>query len=131
MAVTINNTGRHAMLDALADLCDGATMTIRTGAGAGAGNTATGTVLSTITLPTPAFGAASGGTVARAGTWEDPSADASGDAAHYRIVCTGGAIFEGTVTATGGGGDLEVANVSFTSGNPFTITAFTLSLANG
>jgi hypothetical protein len=131
MAVTLNNTARHAALDALADLCDGATLTVRTGAAPGAGNIATGTVLATITLPTPAFAAASGGTVARTGTWEDASAENTGTAAHFRIVCTGGAIFEGTVTATSGGGDLEVANTSFTSGNPFAITAFTMSFTNG
>lgn len=130
MAITINATGRNAMLDALADLFDVATLTIRTGSAPGAGNTATGTVLATITLPTPAFGAAAG-TVAKAGTWQDASADATGTAAHFRIVATGGAIIEGTCTATGGGGDLELSTTSLISGTPFTITAFTMSLTNG
>lgn len=129
MAITINATGRNAMLNAIADLMDGATMTIRTGSAPGAGNTATGTVLATITLPTPAFGAASG-TVAKAGTWEDTSADATGTAAHFRIVASGGAIIEGTCTATGGGGDLELSTTSLISGTPFTVTAFTMSLTN-
>lgn len=130
MAITINGTGRNAMLNAIADLADGGTLAIRTGSAPGAGNTATGTVLATITLPTPAFGAAST-TVAKAGTWEDASADATGTAAHFRIVCTGGAILEGTCTATGGGGDLELSTVSLIAAVPFTVTAFTMSLANG
>lgn len=130
MAITINDDGRNAMLDALADLFDGATMTIRTGAAPSASAIASGTVLATITLPTPAFAAAAG-TVAKAGTWQDASADATGTAGHFRIVASGGAVIEGTCTATGDGGDLQLSTTSLISGTPFTVTAFTMSLANG
>lgn len=130
MAITINGTGRNAMLNAIADLADGGTLTVRTGIAPGAGAVATGTVLATITLPTPAFGAAAT-TVAKSGTWEDASADATGTAAHFRIVCVGGAIVEGTVTATGGGGDMQLSSTSLAAGNPFTVTAFSMSLSNG
>ena len=75
MTVTANTSAANAALDAVADLMDGATLTIRSGAAPGAGATATGTVLAEITCPTPAFAAASG-SVAKAGTWEDASADA-------------------------------------------------------
>jgi len=34
------------------------------------------------------------------------------------------------VTVTGGGGDMEVDNTSFASGQQFTVTAFTLTDAN-
>jgi hypothetical protein len=37
---------------------------------------------------------------------------------------------QGTVTATGGGGDLTVDNVSFASGQAFTVTGFTLTDGN-
>jgi hypothetical protein len=35
------------------------------------------------------------------------------------------------VTATGGGGDLTVDNTSFSAGQSFTITGFTLTDGNG
>ncbi len=129
MAVTMNNTARHAGLNAIADLMDGATLTIRTGSAPGAANTATGTVLATITLPTPAFGAASSGVVALAGTWQDASADATGTAGHWRMVATGGAILEGTVGTSGA--DLNVTSTSFVAPNPFSITSFEINFTNG
>ena len=76
--------------------------------------------------------AASGGTKAKAGTWEDASADAAGTAAHWRLYASDGttAHAQGTVTATGGGGDLTVDNVSFAAGQTFTVTSFTITEAN-
>ena len=37
---------------------------------------------------------------------------------------------QGTVTVTGGGGDMTVANTSFAVGQPFEITSFTLTDGN-
>jgi hypothetical protein len=37
---------------------------------------------------------------------------------------------QGSVTATGGGGDLIVDNVSFAAGQQFTITSFSLTAGN-
>lgn len=34
---------------------------------------------------------------------------------------------DGTVTSTGGGGDIEITNTTVTSGAPFTVTSFTIS----
>jgi len=127
MAHTQNNALRSVMADAYADVWDGGTLTIRTGAAPGSNETATGTVLATITLPTPAFGAASNGVVAKAGTWQDASADADGTAAHYRMV-SGSYVAEGTVTETGSGGDLEVDNAVFATGQSFTITSFSTTV---
>jgi hypothetical protein len=48
--------------------------------------TATGTVLSTVILPTSPFAAPAGGAVSKTGTWADPDgADAQGRAGHYPI----------------------------------------------
>ena len=76
--------------------------------------------------------AASGGSKAKNGTWEDASADAAGTAAHYRIYASDGttAHLQGTVTATGGGGEMTVDNVVFAAGQSFSITSFSLSAAN-
>jgi hypothetical protein len=38
---------------------------------------------------------------------------------------------QGTITATGGGGDMEVNNTSFAVGQAFTVTSFTLADNNG
>jgi hypothetical protein len=37
---------------------------------------------------------------------------------------------QGTVTATGGGGDMTVDNTSFATGQAFTVTVFTLNAGN-
>lgn len=105
MAFKQNTASRNVVADAFADLFDGATLTIRSGAAPGPNSAASGSVLATITLPTPAFGAASSGATALSGTWQDPSADGTGTAAHFRVVSSSTThVMEGTVTTTGGGG---------------------------
>lgn len=91
-----------------------------------------GTVLSTINTPSDYMAAASGGSKAKTGTWEDASADSTGTAGHFRLYASNGTTChaQGTVTATGGGGDMEVNNVSFVAGQPFTITLFTINAGN-
>jgi hypothetical protein len=90
-----------------------------------------GTVLATLTLPSDWMAAASSGSKAKAGTWEDTSADATGTAAHWRLKTSGAvAKMQGTVTATGGGGDMTVDNTSFAAGQPFTVTGFTITAGN-
>jgi hypothetical protein len=91
-----------------------------------------GTVLATLTLPSDWMSAASGGVKSLLGTWQDTSADATGTAAHFRIYDNAETTchLQGSVTATGGGGDITVDNVSFATGQQFTITAFSLTDAN-
>lgn len=76
--------------------------------------------------------AASGGTKALTGTWEDLLADATGTAGHFEITASDGTTrhMQGTVTASGGGGDLIVSNTSFALDQPFSITSFTLTAGN-
>lgn len=108
-------------------------MTIRTGAQPADCATAnSGTVLATITLPSDWMNAASGGTKTKLGTWQDASADNAGVAAHYRIHDSTGTTCheQGSVTATGGGGDLQVDNTTFAAGQSFTITAYTKTAGN-
>ena len=56
----------------------------------------------------------------------DTSADASGTIAHFRIYGTT-AHMQGTVTVTGGGGDITLDAVVVTGGQQITITSFTLT----
>lgn len=129
MTPTINNAGKHLMLDALDTPLNNATLTIRTGAAPGASNTATGTVLATITTPADAMAAASSGTKQKLGTWEDNAADATGAAGHWRVVAGSGVVIEGTCGGPGSGADMELSNVNLQAGNPFTILSWTLNMA--
>ena len=134
MALQLSVAVRNAMLDAIETaIGTAAVMKIRTGAPPATVATADGgTVLATLSLPSDWLAAASSGSKAKSGTWEDSSADAAGTAAHFRIYASDGttAHMQGTVTATGGGGDLTVDNVSFAAGQSFSVTSFTISAAN-
>lgn len=89
----------------------------------------TGTVLATMTLPSDWMAAASGGTKSLSGTWQDTSADATGTAGHFEIMDSTATTChcQGTVTATGGGGDMTLDSVSITSGQSVSVTSFTLT----
>ena len=133
MTIGLSTTVKNARLDAIeSTIGTAAVLKIRTGAAPGIGNADSGTVLATLTLPSDWMAAASGGTKAKSGTWEDTSADATGTAAHFRIYASDGTTqhIEGTVTATSGGGDMEVDNTSFASGQSFTVSTFTLTEGN-
>lgn len=134
MAVKLSATVRNAMLDAI-ETAIGATAVLKIRTGAPPADVATadsGTVLATLTLPSDWMAAASGGTKALSGTWEDTSADGDGTAGHFRIYASNGTTqhLQGTVTATGGGGDMTVDNVVFATAQAFTVTAFTLTAGN-
>lgn len=102
---------------------------IRTGGVAGAENADTGTVLATVVLPATPWAAASGGSKAKNGTWQDASADGTGTAGHFRMTgTTTTMIEEGTCTATGGGGDMELDNTSINAAQQVTVTGFTRTL---
>ena len=122
---------RNAQLDAIeSTIGTSAVLKIRTGAAPATCATAdSGTVLATLSLPSDWMAAASSGAKAMSGTWQDTSADASGTAAHFRIYASDGTTcgLQGTVTATGGGGDLVVDNAVFASGQSFSITSFTIT----
>lgn len=134
MAIQLSTTVRNAMLDAIESTI-GTSAILRIRSGAAPANCATadsGTVLATLTLPSDWMAAASSGSKALTGTWQDSSADATGTAAHYRIYDSGGSTchLQGTVTATSGGGDIELQNTSIAAGQSITITSFSLAAAN-
>lgn len=133
MALDIADAVRNAMLDAIeTEIGTAAVLKIRSGAPPGIGSADSGTVLATLTLPSDWMAAASGGSKAKSGTWEDTAADAAGTAGHFRIYKSDGTTqqMEGTVTGTGGGGDMELDNVSIEAGQQITITTFTLNAGN-
>lgn len=132
MAIQLSTTVRNARLDAIETAISTApTLEIRSGsAPANCAAADSGTVLASITCPSDWLAAASSGAKAIAGTWEDLSADATGTAAHFRIKQSTTCHIQGTVTATGGGGDMELSSVSITAGQSVTITTFTLTDGN-
>ncbi|NBW17312.1 MAG: hypothetical protein EBR82_55970 [Caulobacteraceae bacterium] len=134
MAIQLSTTVRNARLDSIeTTIGTSAVLKIRSGSPpANCGAADTGTVLATITCPSDWMAAASGGQKAKSGTWEDLSADATGTAGHFRVYDSTGTTchMQGTITATGGGGDMEVSSTSFTAGQSFTITTFTLTDGN-
>jgi hypothetical protein len=134
MAIQLSTTVRNARLDAI-ETAIGTSAVLKIRSGSAPANVATadsGTVLATLSLPSDWLAAASSGSKAKSGTWQDTSADATGTAAHFRIYASDGttAHIQGTVTVTGGGGDMTVDSVSFTSGQSFTISTFTLTDGN-
>jgi hypothetical protein len=130
MAVQLSTAVRNARLDAVETATGTApTLEIRTGAvPANCAAADSGTVLATLTLPSDWMAAASGGSKALNGTWQDTSADATGTAAHFRIKQSTTCHIQGTVGTSGT--DMVVDSVSFTAGQQFTVTAFTLSDGN-
>jgi len=134
MTIQFSAAVRNARLDAV-EVTVGTSAVIKIRSGAAPANCATadsGTVLSTLSLPSDWMAAASAGAKAMSGSWTDASADATGTAAHFRLYASDGTTChaQGTVTATGGGGDMTVDNTSFASGQPFSITSFTLTDGN-
>lgn len=134
MAIQLAVATRNARLDAIeTEIGTAPILKIRTGAQPADCATAdSGSVLATLTLPSDWMAAAASGSKAKSGTWEDTSADAAGTAGHFRIYDSGGTTchLQGSVTATGGGGDMEVNNAVFAAGQDFLITTFTLTDAN-
>lgn len=133
MALQYSTTVRNAKLDAIETaIGTAAVLKIRTGAApANVATADSGTVLATLSLPSDWLAAASSGSKAKSGTWEDLSADNTGTAAHFRIYASDGttAHMQGTVGTSGA--DMIVDSTSFTSGQTFTVTAFSIADNNG
>lgn len=134
MAIQLSTAVRNAMLDAI-ETAIGTTAVLKIRTGSAPADVATadsGTVLASMTLPSDWLAAASSGSKAKSGTWQDASADATGTAAHFRIYASDGttAHYQGTVTATGGGGDLTLDNTSIATGQTVTITSFSITAPN-
>lgn len=134
MPVQFSVAVRNARLDAV-ETAVGASAVLRIRSGSVPANVAaadSGTVLATLNLPSDWMAAASGGSKALSGTWSDTSADAGGTAGHFRVYASDGttAHIQGTVTATGGGGDMTLDSVSITAGQTVTVTSFTLTDGN-
>lgn len=133
MAFQTSDTVANAMLDAF-ETAIGTSAVLKiydltAGAPANCAAAITGTVLATLTLPSDWMNAAGSRSKAKTGTWQDASADAAGTADFFRLFASDGTTChaQGTVTATGGGGNLTLDNTSIASAQSVTITGFTIN----
>lgn len=130
MATQIPTAVQNAMCDLAVDRIDAGaaagTMQIRTGSPPGPNAAATGTLLATITFSDPAFGAAAAGVATMSGAPLSTTAVADGTAGWFRIRDSDGTtVVDGTVTVTGGGGQLQLSSTTISTGLSVSIIAGT------
>lgn len=138
MTIRIINETREDMADVLNSKVNEGTATtypyvkIYTGTVNGSrGSAPTGTLLATINGSDPMFATATDGTLTLGTMTEDASADDTGTAGCFAMFNRDNAlVLDGTVTATGGGGDLTLNTTSITSGGPVNITGGTIVIGS-
>lgn len=133
MAMQFSTAVRNARLDAF-ETTAGATAKLRILTGTQPASCATaqsGTLLCEITLPSDWLSAAAAGVKSKAGTWSG-TATGAGTAGYYRIVDNAGTTChqQGNVTATSGGGDMEIDNTSIAIGQTVTVSAYSVTDGN-
>jgi hypothetical protein len=123
---------RNAILDVYESTI-GASPTLELRTGAQPANCAaadSGTLVASLALPADWMAAANAGSKALLGTWQDLSADNPGTVAHFRIKQGATCHDQGSVTITGGGGDITLDNNVVVATQQITITSFTLTGPN-
>lgn len=129
MAAKLTDASQQAACDAVVDRIDvggAGNLKLYTGSQPADADTAPSTtLLATIALAATAYGAAnSSGTAALASTPRSGTGAAAGSAGYFVVESGGGLrVFTGTVTATGGGGDLTLDNVVIAVGQTININS--------
>lgn len=135
MAIQLSTAVRNARLDAI-ETAVGVSAIAKIRSGAAPANCAaadSGTVLASFSLASDWAAGASSGSKSFSGTpIQDGSADNTGAAGHFRLYASDGTTchMQGSVTATGGGGDMEIDNTSINSGQTVQITSWVLTDGN-
>jgi hypothetical protein len=129
MAFRKNTAIRTVQADALADIYDGGTVKIYTGSQpADPNSAASGTLLATITIPTPAFGAAVAGVVTLAGVWS-VNASVTGTAGYARVATSDGLKwFDVIVSDIPGGNNLLISDLDIVATNLVQVTSLTITV---
>lgn len=134
MTTIISTAARNAAAGAIAVLPDGGTgagyIEIRTGTQpAGPGSAATGTLLATVTLGDPSFGSPATGVCTLAGLPIAATGAGDGTAGYARIYDGDDvAVLDCSVTAEGGGGQIELNTTTISTGVDFELTAGTITM---
>ena len=137
MALQLSVTARNDRLNAIETTIGTAPLLrlydLTAGAPANCAAAITATLVAEMTLPSDWMDAAASGAKAKsASAWQDTSANNAGTVDFFRILESTGTTthVQGTVTATGGGGDMELDNAVVAAGQQITITTFTLTDGN-
>lgn len=133
MVMQYSVTLRNNQLDQV-ESTTGVSAKLQLRSGAAPANCATadsGTLLAEIALPSDWMAAASSGSKAKTGTWTGTGA-AAGTIGHFRVKDSAGTTchIQGTVTATGGGGDMTVDNTNIAVGQAVTVNTFSITAGN-
>lgn len=134
MTIRLPIATRNVVADAVADLIDAGSgpgiIRIYTGTQPASADLApTGTLLATFALNDPAFGPSGTGTVNLIVTPAiSTTGVAPGDAGWFRALTSAGAtVIDGSITTTGGGGDLIMSTVTVSVGLALQLTAGTIT----
>ena len=114
MALQYSTAVRNACLDAV-ESTTGASPTLEIRSGAAPANCAaadSGTLLASMALPADWMNAASGAVKTLLGSWQDPSADGTGSAGHFRIKQGATCHLQGSV-----GANVAIATNALTAAN--------------
>lgn len=133
MAFQLSVAVRNAQLDEY-EAQHGASAKLELRTGAQPANCAAadaGTLLVDMTLPADWMAPAAGGSVSKQGTWQ-ANAIAAGVIAHFRTKDNAGTTChsQGSVTGSGGGGQMELNNVNVADTQSVTILTYTLDQGN-
>ena len=133
MATQLSVAVRNARINAIQSTA-GATAKLLLYSGSAPANcaaAATGTLLATITLPATWMAAAASGAAALSGSWSGVGS-AAGTVGYFRIMdnALANCHIQGTVTQTGGGGDMTLDNPVIASAQVVQVNTFTLTDAN-
>lgn len=132
MARQLSVAVRNARLDAYETAIGTAPkLRIYTGAQpANCGAARSGTLLCEIALPSDWMNAASAGSKTQLGTWSGTGAAAAAtgtNAGHFAVMDTAGTTChdQGSITVTGGGGDMTLDNINIAQNQAVSVTSFT------
>lgn len=133
MAVGFATSLRTARATAIRDAMDagttGAKIRLYNGTRPATGGTAT-TLLAELVCSTVS-GTVTNGVFTLSAITQDSSADATGTATWFRIVDSdNNFVMDGSVTATGGGGDITMGSVSIIAGVPVAAVSFVITEGN-
>lgn len=122
----------HGSLDAI-ETAIGATPTMEIRSGAKPATCATadaGTLLASFALPADYFSNAAARAKTKLGSWTGTGGAGAGagtNAGHFRIKQSATCHIQGSITATGGGGDMTLDNINIANGQAFTVNSFAIN----
>jgi hypothetical protein len=132
MALGYAEALRNARLDEItARAGSGALLRIYSGTRPATGGTPT-TLLAELVCGSPFAPAASGGVLTAGTISDDTSANSSGTATWFRLVASNGTthVLDGSVSGSGGGGDMELSSTSIVELGTVSISSFVITAGN-